>query len=333
MGRRGLIATIVTAVLIVAGANLAVSAIFGRTTANRGYETIEAKWDLMAEQTEPVDWLLVGDSSCNQGLDPRVFAERGVTALNLCTTGDMLVVGDVWLVEEYLREVGPPRNGILVSHVYDVWARDAESLEATAWVIPGGDGWRRNRSLLEASLHERLMAQIGDLIPLYTQPASTIRLMTDPAAVLDAPAPQLTGDGFERAGEARPAQVRGDAAGHRASITTTDAAPSRLNRLAMSKLAELTDEAGVPLVVAPSPLYEELWPDPAFQRRFHQTSDFVDAVADDHPSVVPLRADPWLYPAEEMQNADHLAVAAASRHTGVVIDALDAVGLLDGSPG
>ncbi len=43
---------------------------------NRGYEVVSHKWELAMTAEAPVDLLFVGDSTCNQGIMPTVFAEE-----------------------------------------------------------------------------------------------------------------------------------------------------------------------------------------------------------------------------------------------------------------
>ena len=328
MSRSRLLKAVAVGVAIFVAVNAAFTVAMGQVTVNRGYDTIRHKWQLIERQTEPVDWLLVGDSSCNQGLDPRVFVdELGQTALNLCTTGDMLAVGDVWFAERYIEQVGPPRRGILMTHVYDVWPRNDEAIKALAWVIPGGDEWRRTRPVVEADPHERVVGVIGPWFPLYAQPQSVKRLLLETNEVRSAPPLSITEDGFREAGPPDEDAVEDDLDKHLAPASPEQLATSAVNREALTALAELAEREGVPLVVSPSPLVDVLWADPTFQRRFELASETVVALAAEDPNVHLLAEAPWRYAASEMQNADHVAEPTATRHTAAVTAALEQAGL------
>src|SRR5438128_2449200 len=118
---RRLIGTIGGVLALVALANTAALFVLSRHPVNHGYKVIGAKWELLREQERPVDWLVLGDSSGNQGVVPAVLSERlGGSSLNLCTVGDLLAVNDAWMLETYIGTVGAPRK-VLMVHAYDIW--------------------------------------------------------------------------------------------------------------------------------------------------------------------------------------------------------------------
>ena len=103
--------------------NFAAKLYLKENTTNRGYWLINKKWELLFKQKEPVDWLILGDSSCNQGVVPTIVNERlNTSSINLCTIGDMLSLDNSWMLEKYIQRVGVPKN-ILIVHVYDAWGR------------------------------------------------------------------------------------------------------------------------------------------------------------------------------------------------------------------
>ena len=69
------------------------------------------------------DVLFLGDSSLGAGVVPEVFTEEtGLSAYNLSTVGDGMLMADSYLLEEYLRHHRPPK-AVVMMHVYDVWHR------------------------------------------------------------------------------------------------------------------------------------------------------------------------------------------------------------------
>jgi hypothetical protein len=118
------ITTLICLILVVLFlANIFAYLYLDRYSANYGYWTIHQKWNLLGKLSKPVDWLILGDSSCSQGVMPEIFStELNQTAINLCTTGDMGTLDNLWLIEEYIQRFGPPKN-ILVVHAFDIWHR------------------------------------------------------------------------------------------------------------------------------------------------------------------------------------------------------------------
>ena len=79
-------------VALVVALNLAAVVYIWAYSPNRGYWLAAAKWQMLEDLEEPVDTLVLGDSSCNQALIPEVVDEiLGGPTINLCTIGDMTV--------------------------------------------------------------------------------------------------------------------------------------------------------------------------------------------------------------------------------------------------
>ena len=110
-------------IVLLIGVNAIAGLYLHSNTTNWGYWIIRQKWDLLNSLQNPVDWLILGDSTCNQSVVPSVLErELSGKALNLCTIANMLLVDDYFMLTHYIDEFGPPANVVLV-HVYDVWHR------------------------------------------------------------------------------------------------------------------------------------------------------------------------------------------------------------------
>lgn len=102
---------------------------------NLGYRVIKTKWRLLAAQRRPVGWLVLGDSTGNQGIVPEVLSEKlGGSTLNLCTIGALGAWNDAWMLEAYARVAGAPRH-VLVVHTYQAWTHPL-NIEAVAQIPP-----------------------------------------------------------------------------------------------------------------------------------------------------------------------------------------------------
>ncbi|MBZ0305522.1 MAG: hypothetical protein K8I82_05590, partial [Anaerolineae bacterium] len=94
---------------------------------DRTETVVYQKWGLIQDLDAPVDWLIVGDSSANHGVIPAIITqELGGEALNVATFGDWLFVDDAWMIETHIRQVGAPKN-IIIVHVPDMYHRTMEA--------------------------------------------------------------------------------------------------------------------------------------------------------------------------------------------------------------
>src|SRR5262245_9968724 len=117
---RKILLTLLGTVSVIALINL----VFVFQSMNLGYRVIQQKWEMLLDLKQPVDWIVLGESSGSEGVTPDIISqELGGKALNLCTIGNMLVVNDAWMLDKYIAKFGPPR-GVVIVHVYDIWDRD-----------------------------------------------------------------------------------------------------------------------------------------------------------------------------------------------------------------
>ncbi|HQY89190.1 MAG TPA: hypothetical protein PK402_11065, partial [Tepidisphaeraceae bacterium] len=121
---------VITCVLVV-GANFLALFALRWMPVNRGNALVYEKWMLMdrtLSAKKSCEILIVGDSSSNQGLVPRVIQEEtGKSAINLGVVAEALTIEPVWTVDRFLEQsktFGPPPKTILWMHVYDIWSRE-----------------------------------------------------------------------------------------------------------------------------------------------------------------------------------------------------------------
>jgi hypothetical protein len=303
--------------------NAAAGRALHRYTTNIGYYLIVAKWELLESQRRPVDWLVLGDSSGNHSVRPDVIAaERGETALNLCTIGDMLAVDDAWMLGRYLKEVGKPKRVVLV-HVYDMWPRNAERLrQGLAARIPLRWGfWEQMDPPLEVAAKQRDRLLLSRYVPLYAENATLGDWVLHPSKMF---AKRFTIDatGYMRNDLVRADEVAKDAAGHRRFVRNRTASVSSANQAAMVAVARLSREHGVPVYVAMAPLVETLWAEPSFRSYHTQVVEGLRKLGAPGGIRVVL-AEPATFAATKMENADHLTHEAAAEYTRRLLAAVD----------
>ena len=283
-----------------------------------GYWTIHNKWQVLEHMEQEVDWLILGDSSCNQGVMPALFeSELGETAINLCTTGNMGALGDLWILEEYIARFGVPHN-VLIVHVYDVWHRDVNPVMTGQ--IPRPWGFWEAHSFGSAWLEDpqvRREAFLERFVPLYSLNRTLGSIIRDTVLLRHnpfVPMWRLEPDGFLPAWEAKPDNVRTSAAEHVSFVSENVFSISYVNDNAMQEIVELADRLGFTVYLANSPVYEGLYADPAYQAYFAGVFDKLAEFAGDSPNVHYLTAV-RTFPAELMQNPDHLIVDGAEQYT------------------
>ena len=295
----------------------------GNLTTNFGYWTIHQKWYLLEDLDAPVDWLILGDSSCNQGVMPVIFmAELGETAVNLCTIGNLGTVDDLWMLEEYIDRHGPPQH-VLIVHVYDIWHRPLDpviigqvprfwgfwnqhTFGADFFSIPG---------VKEETFLERY-------VPLYSQTRTltnilrtTLMLQHNPFK----PAWHLEPDGFLVATEPKIDTVINGTQDHIRFSSENSFSVSTSNDQAMQEIVELADQYGIDIYLVNAPVYQGLYDDPAYQSYLNDVQNKLAEFASDSPYVYHIDAV-RAFPAELMQTPDHLILPGSEAYTHWVIE-------------
>jgi hypothetical protein len=295
----------------------------GNFTLNYGYWTIHQKWNLLANLRQPVDWLILGDSSCNQGVVPRIIEnELGETAVNLCTIGNLGVVNDLWMLEEYIDRFGPPGN-VLIVHVYDVWHRNIDPV--LFGQVPRPWGFWSHHSLGQALFEDQKVREntfLEHYVPIYSQTRAIKTILRSVVTFQHNPlVPRwhIEADGFLVAREPHPEVVFNGAIDHIQFASQNSFRISTLNDVAMQKLVELADSYRFNVYLVNSPVFEGLYIDPNYQAYL---SDVQAKLAEfDSDSQFVFHIDEVrTFPADLMQNPDHLILPGAEIYTNWLIE-------------
>jgi hypothetical protein len=321
---RAVALTLAVALLVVFVANFGARALLRAVPANRTYWLVERKWELLESLPKAPAWVMLGDSSGNQGFRPDVWREAMEgDAVNLCTVGDLLPVGDAWMLERLVERLGPPSSGVVIVHVHDVWGRGTGALVGPLGArvpLPWGY-WERVRPPLSPSRSELATLWLSRYLPLYAENTTLTRLALSP--LRRAPPPlRLDDAGYMRWDEPNPKSVRSDVAGHLRSLGQSEFAPSRFDEAAVRRVAELAEQHRFHVYYAPSPVADELAQSRAFQARLVQLRAWLGTLAGSSPWVHVLAEPPPSFPAEQMENADHLTHEAAGRYTLLLAEAV-----------
>ncbi|MGB3492351.1 MAG: hypothetical protein WBA57_06465 [Elainellaceae cyanobacterium] len=285
---------------------------------NRGYFLVSLKWNLLMQQSRPVDWLIVGDSSCNQGVDPDVLMdELGGQALNLCTVGSMLTIDDVWMLEQHINQVGPPRNLVIV-HVYDIWHRDVEeeTLAHLAQIPLSNDELDKFSLPLSLEPEDRLELFLHRSIPLYSANKSLEEWIREPVESFRESREFIVTDrGFMPRKEINQSLFSQDVRKHLEFVGDHHFERSAINQKTLEQIRTFAEQYQIEVYLTSAPLYEGLYQDEEFRRYFRQMQRSLSDFAETSDRFHIILKNPVTFNAEEMQNTDHLLAPAAETYT------------------
>jgi hypothetical protein len=287
---------------------------------NRGNWLVEAKWHLL-DRTPAVETLVLGDSSCNQGVDPAVLDEALHTrSLNLCTVGNMLVVNDAWMLDEYIARHGAPKR-VIVVHVYDVWTRPADyTFMRLVAKIPRPWGfWKNVKPSLDPSISDIEDLVSSRWLPLHSESSSLLTWLLHPSGAMHTHF-AIDDHGFMHVAKAEPAHVSANLKHHLRELAEIPAGPTELNIKALRRLDELARQHHIDMTIALAPMFEGLWAEPAIQAH---VSSLVASIRIQLGSGSPVRVidtPPRTFAASQMENVDHVVGDAAATYTRWLAD-------------
>ncbi len=283
------------------------------------------KWRMLLRLDHPVDDLVLGDSSCNQGVNPAVLAPAlgDRTAINLCTIGDMLTTNDAWMLQTYIERHGAPRRVVIV-HVYDIWSRDFDWSRVGSVPV----GYFDLRKLRPAMKLERWQLRSyleSRYFPLYSSNRSLQTRLRIGAPEEAAGPRHVDSLGFLADTVAYPDSVEQDFAGHLRFLARDRFHLSADNARGLRRIAALAEQHDFDVYLASAPVYERLAQAEPFQRYLAEVAQALDSVTGPRSRVRLVFTEPMAFPASEMQNADHLVHSAADRFTRALAEEIVAL--------
>jgi hypothetical protein len=305
--------TVIGAILCVIVFNFVAGWYLTRYSPNIGYLLIAAKWNLVQALANPVDILILGDSSGNQGVDPDVIKEKlGYSSVNLCTIGGTIALDDAWMLDEYLNKHGAPK-AVLIVHGYDVWSRDI-IIEALS-KVPGS--WWNRRPDLDLTLKQKVRIYLNRHVPIYAETRSLGQVFQFPFKAFK------NGLRFEPSGYvpepfADPEQVEKDVQVHLDyldTVKTSGDVLSRPNRKALLFIKDLAEEHQFDVFIANGPVYEVLYADPEFQEYYATVRQSISEIAATSDYLHYILDPPMTFDKNRMQSADHVTSQGARDYT------------------
>jgi hypothetical protein len=304
-------ALVVGTLLVTAAANLGAMKLLEAFPQNRGYRTIREAWSELDNQDSESDWVVLGDSGCGHAVVPQILEETlGGSVAKLCSLGNMALLDDAWMLDEYIHRYGAPR-GVVIVHVYDVWKRGRPPLGLLAQVPRAFGFWGRFEPALDLDWRASLDVFMARHLPLVGERASLKNLFRRDLAAVPALLVRDERDSDEGL-VTDTAGVMRDLRNHLDGIESNRFAVSQMNLEALSRIVELAHEFGFEVYVANSPLWEELAANQSFQDYNDELQAALATYARLEPSVHYLEGTSTFDLYSMIRTVDHILPAAAT---------------------
>lgn len=313
--------TLASTLALILGLNVAAKIYLDNHTPNRGDWLIREKWDMLSTLDQPVDWLILGDSSCNQGVVPEIFDQQlNTTSVNLCTVGSMTVLNTAWMLDAYIQKYGAPKN-VLIVHVFDVWHRSMDPRALSTIPLEMGY-WEKLDPPKQVDLPSQLQVFLDRYVPLYSSNESLKEIVTSPiSAYHHSQSFSLQPDGFMVWQQPNPEYVEFQRAMHASFAKKHTFEISEHNQMALDSIKANAEKHNFNVFVMNSPVYDELYHDADFQRYYAQMQTALRTYANSSPNIQFLD-DTITFPKEKMENADHVIYSSARTYTQQITNIL-----------
>lgn len=315
---RRVFASILGTLFVVLAINFATVWYLGRYPQNRGYWLIKEKWNLLLSLEAPVDWLILGDSSGNQGVISDMLGRLlSGSAVNLCTTGDMMLVDDSWMLQTHIDRLGPPKNLLLV-HAYDNWKREMPPVVTLSQIPISWNTMSRLVPQLPMRNQDKIAMAAAQYIPLYAETSGLKKIVKAPGKLFRKQF-YLNPDGFmPYRGRAQPRRVEKDKKRHVEFLENNEFVVSDANRAGFQRIIEVAEQHGINVYLVNSPVYEGLYKEQCFQSYYERVRRYLREHASQSPNVHHLDFV-QTFPSHQMENVDHVTLPAAEIYTRALV--------------
>jgi hypothetical protein len=310
---RNILLSIFGTSIILTLANFAAKSYLKTFPQNEGYWLVDKKWEMLNSLPKPVNWLIFGDSSCNQGVVTSIWQEKmQASAVNLCTFGDTLTVNNALMLAKYIEKYGAPKN-ILIVHVYDIWYRNI-NWNVTAQIPISLQEFQRLQPQLTPNLQESITVWLDRYLPLYSQNESLKNILKNPQNLGKANVGNLKEGGFMSEIKTNPGEVEADLNRHIKYLKRGKFNLSPANQESLKSMIALAEKYNFNIYLANSPIYEGLERNKDFLAYYQQLKATFQEF-EQRSNKVHYIQQPITFPKEQMQNADHLVESSAKVYT------------------
>lgn len=292
------------------------------TPLNRDIWLIPAKWRVADRLEAAPDYLFLGDSSGNQGIDPQVASQvLGGEAVNLCLVAPAGPDAVSFMLDRVIDRVGVPEHVVLI-HVFDFWGRpkpDLNTLPIPVMAAIASD------SPSQLDFEEKVGLVGTHLFPAATYHQSLRKFLLDPGVLardLSAHGLVIHSDGFMPMDPILPLTLEQDLVHHRAVCLADPPIMHAHSRQVLDRISSQAKELGFDLTIVNAPLVREAYEDPVIRAHYERVNEVLREWAAQDARFHHLFAEPILYEAEQIYNLDHTVGEAAQDYTRRVSEAL-----------
>ncbi len=293
--------------------NALVTTWLNKTVPNSGYRRIRQKWAMLHSLKQPVDTLILGDSSGAQGLDPEVLSKAlGGKGLNLCTIGDMTVVNSAAMLDDYVHKLGAPKRVIIVS-VFDIWPRvmSGYAFGQTPLSTSSPDiAWYSRHS--DTGFKEEVF--LARDVKLFSESKSLLENLKETIKPAKNQGPGPRPDGFSVSLKPDHNQLMRDVKDHLDTAASMDTSVSQDNLEATQHIFNLARQYNFRVYFVNAPISEDVMRDPTFVKGYQATVRNVQAILGGNGGRLFL-PDPMQFGDHYMDNVDHLTYEGAELYT------------------
>jgi hypothetical protein len=280
---------------------------------------VNRKLELLDSIDKKVKWLVLGDSSGNQGVIPSMISDSlEGSSYNLCTYADMTLLDDCWMIDDLIKRGIPPENVIIV-RVYDTWYRNVDytllSQYPAEWIV-----LKDIEPIPEIPLEKFKDVYISKFLPIQHQASRVRKLLEKPARFYD----ELTyidKTGYNKfIHKSNPSVVESERKYHSWFTKRNKPEFSEHNERAINYLGEISDSLDINIYLANSPLHDQLTEDSIFMDYYNTICEHLSNFAGKHENIYYINNPPFPFPQKLMQTADHVVAEGAELYTGLLIN-------------
>jgi hypothetical protein len=316
---RSVLISVSGTVILVLVFNFAALWYLDRCSINPSAKTVSQKWEILQNMQAPVEWLVLGDSSCNQGVVPETLESYlGGTTINLCTIAPMTMLNDALMLDAYIEKFGPPLN-VLIVHTFDILSVELNYLIFAKVPIPWGISKKYRFSPELISIEDQVKVSLVRHFPLYFDnrsiKESIYNFLRFPSSLFrEEYRVHLTQKGYMPIFEPWLKGVEAELKIELERLNQADFLVTDISRVAVDRIITLAEQYSINVYIANSPVYEAFYENPLFQNYFakiqewwrdvDKQSDYITYI----PSVI-------TFPLNQMQELFHVIHSAAEIYT------------------
>lgn len=298
----------------------------GKIQWNTGVRLLGEKWNLIEQAPPDTEWLILGDSTAGQGVDPEIMSEIiGGGFVNLATVGDMLTVNDAWLLQSWIERRGRPR-GVVVVHAFSVYPRGLQALVTYLPYTP--PEWTRLKPAISLSFRDRLAVRLTRVLPLYFRNKLLSQVLFHPWKIMglltetDSADVQNTRGFVRKPGKGSPPSVARYGRRWMQDLPKIISAVSEENQRAMRVIADVADREEIPVFWAHSPVDADLATTTEYRAFMSRIDGEIGRIAKGSAFLVPVNDFDRTVVAEQLHDSYHVNDEGARCYSGALARAI-----------